>query len=336
VTSVSIPPTISFIDCEAFSPDCEVTVSECDSCVEMARWTTTHFHSHSHSAVDFRRTLRIGSELPILANCLVDLSQFEAVRALGLWGQGHGSSYLYRRRSDGIQFVVEFIVRLDAGKGKGRESEVEKAVERRLNLRHPCIAAPIGFAVSGCDSGDAIELRTIRPYAEGGSLADILALPPPRWTATAKALAVVGLALGLRFANGVGQSHGRLRPSCVLFDGAGAIQIAGIGAVPSGGCGCGAEFVAPEVDNGGVATAKADVFSFARIVSRITADDPHRRAVPRFVADLIEAGLSADPRRRWSFGAIVAGLEANRFEIEEGVDSEAVSAFVRAVEGAEP
>jgi hypothetical protein len=29
-------------------------------------------------------------------------------------------------------------------------------------------------------------------------------------------------------------------------------------------------------------------------------------------------------------------LEANRFEIEDGVDWEAVSAFVRAVEAAEP
>jgi hypothetical protein len=213
---------------------------------------------------------------------------------------------------------------------------LEKEIEKWLNLRHPCIAAPIGFAVSG--GGGAAELRAVRPCAEGGSLAEVLARPPPRWTATAKAIAVAGLALGLRFANGVGHPHGRLRPNCVLFDGAGTIQIAGIGAVRSGGGSSGgdAEFVAPEIERGGAPTAKADVFSFARIVSRIAADNRRTGAVPRFVADLTADGLSAQPSQRPSFGALIARLEANRFALEGGVDWEEVSAFVRAVEAAEP
>jgi hypothetical protein len=147
---------------------------------------------------------------------------------------------------------------------------------------------------------------------------------------------VVGLALGLRFVNGVGRLHGRLRPNCVLFDGAGAIQIAGIGASRSGDRGGDAEFVAPEIKNGSAPTAKADVFSFARIVSRIAADDRRTGAVPKFVPDLIANGLSERPSQRPSFGAIIARLQANRFEIEYDVDWEAVSAFVRAVEAAEP
>jgi hypothetical protein len=238
---------------------------------------------------------------------------------------------LYRWRSDAIQFVVELIGPFEVGNENGGESVIDNEIEKGLNLRHRCIAAPIGFGVSG---GGAAELRAVRPYAEGGSLAEVLARPPPRWTATAKAIAVAGLALGLRFANGVGQPHGRLRPNCVLFDGAGAIQIAAIGAVRGGGGD--AEFVAPEIESGGAPTAKADVFSFARIVTRIAADNRPTGAVPEFVARLIADGLSAQPSQRPSFGAIIARLEAKRFEIEKGIDSEAVSAFVRAVEAAEP
>jgi hypothetical protein len=223
---------------------------------------------------------------------------------------------------------------LESGKENGDESRIARDIEKRLNLRHRCIAAPIGFAVSGGSDGDANELRAVRPYAEGGSLAEVLARPPPQWTATAKAIAVAGLALGLRFANGVGQPHGRLRPNCVLFDGAGAIHIAGIGAARSGG-GDG-EFASPEIENGHAPTAKAYVFSFARIVSHIAADNRPSGAIPRFIADLIADGLSAQPSRRPSFGAMIARLEAKRFEIGEGVDSEVVCTFVRSVEAAEP
>jgi hypothetical protein len=181
--------------------------------------------------VDFRRTFRIGFDLPVLTDWLLDLSQFQTIRALAAGGQGDSPSQLDRRCSDGINFVVELVGELDAGKENGGECEceIEKVVERQLNLRHPCIAAPIGFAVSGGDGADAIELRALRLFVEGGSLADVVAVPPPRWTATAKAIAVAGLVLDLRVANGVGQRHGCLRPICVLFEVAGAIQIAGIG-----------------------------------------------------------------------------------------------------------
>jgi hypothetical protein len=327
---------ISFIDSQAFRANCEISVSECDSCVELARWSARHCHSDSHSdchsAADFRRTLRIGSDLPVLADCLVDLSQFEDLGALGV--NCPDSSHLYRRRSDGIQFIVDLIGRFESGKENGGESVVEKEIEKWLNLRHRCIAAPIGFAVSG--SGRAPELRAVRPYAEGGSLADVLAGCPPWWTGTAKAMTVAGLALGLRFVNGVGQPHGRVRPKCVLFDSADAIQIAWIGAARGGGGSGDAEFVAPEIKRGGAPTASADVFSFARIMSLIAADNRSRCAVPLFVTELIEAGLSANPSNRLSFGTILAVLEAECFKIVEGVDSEVVSAFVRAVEAAEP
>jgi hypothetical protein len=39
------------------------------------------------------------------------------------------------------------------------------------------MAATIGFAVSGGDGGDATELLSLRRSAEGGSLAEVFALP---------------------------------------------------------------------------------------------------------------------------------------------------------------
>jgi hypothetical protein len=71
-------------------------------------------------------------------------------------------------------------------------------------------------------------------------------------------------------------------------------------------------------------------------VSLIAADDPPGGAIRRLVTELTKAGLSANPCDRPSFGAILTRLEADSFQIVEGVDSEAVWAFVRAVEAAEP
>jgi hypothetical protein len=71
-------------------------------------------------------------------------------------------------------------------------------------------------------------------------------------------------------------------------------------------------------------------------VSRIAAENRWTRAVPKSVADLTANGLSALPCQGRSFGAIIARFEADGFEIEDGVDLEELSAFVRAVDAAEP
>jgi hypothetical protein len=94
--------------------------------------------------------------------------------------------------------------------------------------------------------------------------------------------------------------------------------------------------VAPEIESGGAPTAKGDVFSFAPIVSRIVADNRATGTVPKFFVDLIADGLSAQSYQRPWFGAIIARSEVKGFENENGVDSEAVSALVRAVAAAEP
>jgi hypothetical protein len=155
--SIAIPPNLSFIDCEAFDTACTLTAVDCTSSPELARWCACHSRCNRHSAVDFRRTLRLGSGLPTMTDCLIDLSAFDIVRRLEVGGEGEGSCLLSVRRSDGIQFVVELIGRFEAGKENGGESEIEREVEKLLNLKHGCIAAPIGFAVSNA-SADGAEL----------------------------------------------------------------------------------------------------------------------------------------------------------------------------------
>jgi hypothetical protein len=59
---------------------------------------------------------------------------------------------------------------------------------------------------------------------------------------------------------------------------------------------------------------KADVFSFARTVRRIAADNRGTGAVPKFRADLIADGLAAQLSQRPSFCEIMARLEASRFK----------------------
>jgi hypothetical protein len=84
-----------------------------------------------------------------------------------------------------------------------------------LNLRHPLIAPLIGFDFP-VESGGRWELKIARLHAFGGSLADVLANRPAWWTPTAKAKAVVGIALALRFAHGLGLLHGAVKAANVF------------------------------------------------------------------------------------------------------------------------
>jgi hypothetical protein len=56
--------------------------------------------------------------------------------------------------------------------------------------------------------------------------------------------------------------------------------------------------------------------------------------VPAFVSEMIEGGLRPMAGEELSFIAIIETLKKNDFRIVSGVDSDAVSAFVRGVESA--
>jgi serine/threonine protein kinase len=360
--SVMIPSTVCCIACDAFPVDCHISILSCNSCPELEQWCAER---DSNSSVDFRRILRLGSGLPCLSQCLLDLSVFERSQSVGVANQGQCE--LYRRLSDSFEIVVKLIGRFDFEKRceSGTRLEIENEIEALMNLRHPCVAAPYGFVVSS----NWTELKIARAYAPIGSLEEILQTSPSWWTATMKSIVVVGIVLGMRFVHSFGLVCGNLKPRNVLFDESHRIQIVDI--VPNRAeshsredfdesarqaNGMPSVFPAPEVLSGRKLTQKADVFAFASILfSIVVGHHPFRdtaersgRAerplivcdvlpafLPDFVSQLILSGLSTNPNDRPSFNEIIEVLKKNRFRIADEVNSEAVSAFVYSVESSE-
>jgi serine/threonine protein kinase len=108
------------------------------------------------------------------------------------------------------------------------DCEIEPELDKLLNLRHPCIAAPIGFVFPD-ESSESQELKIVRLYVEGISLAEVISTSPVWWTATAKAKAVARIVPGMRFAHSLGLIHGHLNSMNILFDSDHQIEITDFG-----------------------------------------------------------------------------------------------------------
>jgi serine/threonine protein kinase len=264
---------------------------------------------------------------------------------------------LYRRCDDGFEIVVKLFGEFDPGESR----EIEREIETLMNVTHPCIPTPFGFVLPRASK----ELRIARSYTRSGSLQDVLLARPLWWAPTAKAIAVAGIVLGMKFLHSFGLIHGSLKPSNVLFDESHRVQIADFGRNPhdprqsaATARGVGSEFAAPEMRSGEKHTAKIDVFSFALILFEIvvgfpalertsTSEELGKRPVnacerveipgfvPEFVSALIESGLSVNSQERPSFDDISEALKKNYFRITNSVDSDEVSAFVSLVESSE-
>jgi serine/threonine protein kinase len=212
-------------------------------------------------------------------------------------------------------------------------------IENWFNLRHPLIGPLIEFDFL-IESDGRCELKMARLHAAAGSLADVRSAPPAWWTLTAKAKAVVGTALGLRFVYGLGLLHGAVKPDNVLFDVDRRIQIA--------------DFIAMRLESGEVepfsgekSSPATDVCAFSLLLVEIVVgrpavpplgaagELPFPAGVPEFVSRMIEEGRSPEFQCRLSFVDIIEHLKKNRFAIVARVNSEDVSAFVAWVESAE-
>jgi serine/threonine protein kinase len=165
-----------------------------------------------------------------------------------------------------------------------------------VNSWHPCIAAPIGFDYSS----QLGVLKIVRLYAGGGSLSDVASVSPEWWTPTAKAKAIAGLALGLRFGHSLGLVHGHLTANNVLFKENGVIQIADfcVNRLAEWDWNSGENLTV-----GGFSeedwTPTIDIHAFAEILSVIAvgaSDGQSERNsdIATFVSEIIERGLFAD------------------------------------------
>jgi serine/threonine protein kinase len=241
----------------------------------------------------------------------VNLSEFEE-RSMIAQSDGVLNS-VYRRSEDDFVIVVNPISLSEWVE----KSQLENEIENLINVRHPCIAGPIGF-VFPVESVLSRELKIIRLYMEFGSLAEMMSMDPEWWTSTAKAKAVVGIVPVLRFLHSLGLVHDRLNSRNIFFDAGHQIQIADFGSIHL------------DVDQSAVRgfsgrgwTPQTDVRAFASILSEIVIGGPANgeafvpTEVPEFVSTIIKKGLSPESEIPLSFNDLFEILKSNNFQIVE-------------------
>jgi serine/threonine protein kinase len=329
-----IPSTILFIASDAFDSTLQIRLIDGNSCPEFDRWLQLQ---RSGIAIDFRRIQRVGFDVSCLGDYIVNLSIFEE-RSI-ICDSDEGSNQIYHRIED--EFVI--VMKSKPLSENVEESEIAHEIEKLINLRHPCIAAPIGF-VCPIESGSREELKIVQMYLEGCSLLEVVSVNPLGWTSTVKAKAVTGLVLGLRFAHSLGLVHGHLTGNNILFDSDHCIQIVDFHPMVL-------ELRESENENeegrglgifsGKEWTPKRDIEAFTSILFELMfgyppqCNSPISTGIPDFVSRIIKSGLSPISETSYSFNIILEILKQNEFQIEDGVDSAEVSAFVNWVESAE-
>jgi serine/threonine protein kinase len=330
--SILFPSSILFIGSDGVKIASQVWFVDGNSCPEFDRWLRL---KSSGIAIDFRRIQRVGSGLPSLRDYLINLSTLEERSMIGEFDEF--STQIYDRVDDQISIVVKSLPLSKCVE----KSQIENEIEHLINLGHPCICAPIGF-VFPIASGSPQELKIVRLYLEGCSLAEVISVNPVWWTSTVKAKAIAGIVLALRFAHSLGLLHGGLTASNIFFDSNDRIQIVDF------------KRIVLKVDEnkgeegtklGGFSgtgwTPITDVHAFALLLFDIVVGRPANgeplvpTGIPNFVSRIIKSVLSPVSRSKYSFHDIFELLKQNDFQIEEGVDSAEVSAFVSWVESAE-
>jgi hypothetical protein len=223
---------------------------------------------------------------------------------------------------DGLLIVVNSI--------EIEECEIVAEIENLVNLRHPVIAAPIGFVFGGR------ELKIARLH--GVTLAGVQSTKPGWWTPTAKVKAIVGMALALRFAHGLGLLHGGLTARNVICNSADQIQITDFNSIRLGKMPFSGRKWSP---TGGISGFAAIVFE---IVVGGPAPAPDRTGngeklfgaeIPPFLSEMIVEGLSGESPSNRSFIDIIEVFKENQFGIVAGVDIEEVYRFVEWIESGE-
>jgi serine/threonine protein kinase len=330
--SLLIPSRILFIASDAVDLALHLSLVDRDSCPEFDRWLQL---KRSGIAIDFRRIQRVSFGLQYLRDYLVDLSGFEEKFIIA--ESQEVPNQIYDRVEDDCLFIVKSIALRDTLE----QSQLEQEIEKLINLRHPCIACSIGFVLS-IKSVSRPELKICRFYSEGCSLAEVLSVNPVWWTSTVKAKVIAGIVLGLRFAHSLGLLHGHLTTSNIIFDFEHCIQIVDFKPKLF-------EFVESKSEEkrqlGGFLgeewTPERDIQAFASILFEIIVGRPLSGNIsipwniPRFVSEIIKAGLKSKSENKYSFNNIFDILKQNMFRMANDVNSAEVWAFVNWVESSE-
>jgi hypothetical protein len=272
-----------------------------------------------------------------LEDYIVNLSVFEEQSIIGESDEFRNE--IYDRLED--NFLV--FVKSKPVSENVKELRIEKEVENLINLRHPCISAPIGF-VFGIESGIGRELKIVRMYLEGCSLLEVVSVNPVWWTSTVKAKAIAGIVLGLRYSHSLGLIHGHLTLNNILFDPDHCVQIIDFHPIAL-------ELGEMEMESAEVTqlvgfsgegwTPEKDIAVFASVLFELVSGGHLEGesflpvAIPSFVSEMIKSVLSPTSRTSCSFNTILEILKQNNFKIEDGVDSGEVSAFVSWIESVE-
>jgi serine/threonine protein kinase len=176
----------------------------------------------------------------------------------------------------------------------------------------------------------------------GCSLLEVVSVNPIWWTSTVKAKAIAGIVLALRFAHSFGLIHGHLTRNSIRFDSDHCIQLVDFDPVLLEFGESQNEDGVPLVGFSGKGwTREIDIQAFASILFEIVFGRPPQgeasipTRIPDFVCRIIESGLSPISGRSYSFNTILKILKQSKFQIEAGVDSAEVSAFISWVESAE-
>jgi hypothetical protein len=313
-----MPSTVLFVASNAVDIISRIRFVDGDSSPEFDGWLRLR---RSGVRVDFRRIQRVGFGLRCLRDYVVNLSVFEEKSNIGECGEV--SNQIYHRIDDEVLVFVKSNPHLI----HVPESQMKNEIEKLINLRHPCISAPIGF-VFPIDSENSHGLKIIRFYLQGFSLAKILSVNPVWWTSTVKAKVIAGIVLGLRLAHSFGLLHNHLTASNILFDSDHLIQIVDFKSILlEVGENEGEEGAQPGGFSGEGWTPERDIEAFASILFEIVVGRPATSEVsvptciPAFVSQIIEIGQWLKFGAKCSFDDIFEILKQNEFRIECDVDS---------------